>query len=138
MITDSLDVLKWIRRAQMDFDGAVRDAKLFRPPVEIVCYLCQQAAEKILKAYIIAQTRSRIKTHDLEYLLGKCLSYSADFDNLRNCCLRLNPYVTFARYPSDIEPTEHHMRQAVKDAGEVVDFAKSKLKELGYDYDPEQ
>jgi hypothetical protein len=56
MSTDSLDVEKWIRFAQMDFDSAVALAERFRPPIEVVSYLCQQSAEKILKAYNIANT----------------------------------------------------------------------------------
>jgi HEPN domain-containing protein len=63
MNIDSLDVKKWIRFAQMDFDSAVTLAEKFRPPLETVCYHCQQAAEKILKAYIIAKTNALAKKH---------------------------------------------------------------------------
>jgi len=50
MAADSLDVKKWIRRAQMDFDSAAKLIETrFEPPIEVVCYLCQQSAEKILK-----------------------------------------------------------------------------------------
>jgi len=84
MATDSLDVKKWIRFAQMDFDGASTLAKSrFRPPLELVCYLCQQASEKILKAYTIAKTNTRERTHMLEDLLKECARYSADFNNLK-------------------------------------------------------
>jgi hypothetical protein len=36
MSTDSLDVEKWIRFAQMDFDSAVALAERFRPPIEVL------------------------------------------------------------------------------------------------------
>jgi HEPN domain-containing protein len=131
-MADSLDVLKWIRRAQEDFDVATREAGRFRPPIETVCYLCQQCAEKILKAYTIAQTNTRTRTHELEELLNECIPYLADFENLRDNCSDLSPYMTVARYPAVIEPTEYHMKQALKDASRILEFTKSKLEKLGY------
>jgi len=59
---DSLDTIKWIRRAQMDIESASREAAIFRPP----------------------------------------------------------------------------MKQALQDASQIFDFTKSKLRELGYEYLPEQ
>jgi len=38
----------------------------------------------------------------------------------------------------DIEPTEYHMRKALKDAGAILEFTKSELKKLGYGHDLEQ
>ena len=42
--------------------------------------------------------------------------------------------MSIARYPADIEPTEYHMKQALKDASEILEFTKAKLKEIGYEY----
>jgi HEPN domain-containing protein len=138
MVKDSLDVKKWIRFAQMDYDDALTLAGRFRPSIEGTCYHCQQSAEKILKAYAIAMTNSRSKSHVLEDLLDDCVPYSADFDDLRDRCLELEPYTSLARYPSNIDITKYHMRQALKNAGVIIEFTKSKLKELGYEYVPEQ
>lgn len=133
MAADSLDVKKWIRRAQMDFDSAAKLIETrFEPPIEVVCYLCQQSAEKILKAYTIAKANTRTVSHKLEDLLDECASYTANFSELRNCCMNLSPYATLARYPSIIEPTERHMKQALKDAAEVLELTKSELKKLGH------
>jgi HEPN domain-containing protein len=132
MSTDSLDVEKWIRFAQMDFDSAVALAERFRPPIEVVSYLCQQSAEKILKAYTIANTNTLIKTHILKDLLKLSIQYCSDFDKLKVVCERLTPYITLARYPSNIELTEHDMKQAIKDAQDVLGFTKSKLTEMGF------
>jgi hypothetical protein len=70
-MVDTLDVDKWIRFAQNDFDLAVMASERFRPFIEGACYHCQQTAEKILKAYILAQTGSRTKTHDATKLKPK-------------------------------------------------------------------
>ena len=71
MNEDNLDVDKWIKYALADYNAALNMVHLHRPvPIEIVCYHCQQAAEKILKAYIIAKCATLTKTHDLVVLLN--------------------------------------------------------------------
>jgi HEPN domain-containing protein len=132
MSTDSFDVEKWIRFAQMDFDSAVTLAEKFRPPLEVVSYLCQQSAEKILKAYTIANTNTLTKTHILKDLLKVSIQHCPCFDKFRTVCERLTPYITLTRYPSNIELTEQDMRQALKDAQDVLEFTKSKLAEMGF------
>lgn len=117
----------------MDLDSAAKLLKTrFVPPIEVICYLCQQSAEKILKAYTIAKTNTRTASHKLEDLLDECAPYSAEFNTLRKCCLNLSPYATLARYPSVIEPTEQHMKQALKDAAKILALTKSELKKSGY------
>jgi HEPN domain-containing protein len=133
MNADSFDVNKWIHFAQMDFDSAVALSEKFRPPLEIVCYHCQQAAEKILKAYMIAKTNTLTKTHILVDLLNTCVQYSADFDNFRNVCIKLTAFIALTRYPSSIELTEQAMKNALKDAQDVLEFTKSKLAEMGFE-----
>jgi len=134
IITDSYDVNKWIHFAQMDLDSATALADRFRPPLEIVCYHCQQAAEKILKAYIIANTNAPPqKTHVLIDLLSVCIQYSVDFDNFKKICIKLTPYTTVTRYPSSMDLTEYAMKQALVDTQAVMEFTKSKLKEMGYE-----
>jgi len=137
---DSLDVKKWIRYAQNDYDSAVMLGGRFRPPIETVCYLCQQSAEKILKAYNIATENKLTKTHVLKDLLNKCEQYSADFSALMDSCAYLAPYVSLGRYPAEIDPTDYHMRQALKNAEKILEFTKSKLEELGFvsETDPPQ
>lgn len=137
MTDNSLDVKEWVRFALMDLDVALNEATRYRPPIEIICYHCQQSAEKMLKAYIIAQNTAFKKTHDLETLIEQCTQFSPDFNNIKSNCVMLSSYVSGARYPSEIELTEYEMKQAIKNAQQVLDFTKSKLKELGHEYKPE-
>jgi len=137
MIEYNIDVREWIRFALMDFDVALNEAKRYRPPIEIICYHCQQAAEKILKAYIIAQNNAFKKTHDLETLIEECRQFSPDFGNIKSNCVMLSSYVSGARYPSEIELTEYEMKQAIKNAQQILDFVKIKLKKHGHEYEPE-
>jgi hypothetical protein len=69
-------------------------------------------------------------------LLNHCQRHSPDFNILDVACLKLAPYITVTRYPTGIDITESHMKQALKHAKEILDFTMSKLKELGYEYNP--
>jgi HEPN domain-containing protein len=135
---DSLDPREWIRFAQNDLDMALMGAARFRPPIEGVCYSCHQSAEKILKAYIIANGDTHRKTHTLADLLNNCERYSPDFNALGVACLKLTPFATAARYQTDMDLIDNDMRQALKYAEQILDFTKAKLKELGYEYNPQQ
>jgi len=48
-------------------------------------------------------------------------------------CSALNEHITKSRYPSDKEITVEDMRDALKYAGEIMEFTKSKLKDMGYE-----
>jgi HEPN domain-containing protein len=50
---DSFCVQEWIRFAEMDLNSANILSNHYPQPVEIICYHCQQSAEKILKAFAI-------------------------------------------------------------------------------------
>jgi len=134
MDEDVLDVKRWIQYAQEDYDSAVAMAKAIGNPYSPrkVCYDCQQSAEKILKAYMIAKEGTRSKMHDLEKLLRMCEKHSSDFNGLETACLELDTYVTETRYPSDKNLTMDDMNDALKYAGEILEFTKSKLAEMGF------
>ncbi|MCL2407087.1 MAG: HEPN domain-containing protein [Defluviitaleaceae bacterium] len=133
-MTDSLDVNEWIRYAQMDYDAAKNMALLFNPvPLEIVCYHCQQGAEKILKAYAIAKNEPLVKTHNLKVIIEQCLKHDETFNLLAKNCLSLNGYSVISRYPiGEDAVTEQDMNIALKHASEVMGFTKEKLNRLGY------
>ena len=43
---DSKDILLWFDFADSDLEAAKHLLTLYRPCIEIICYHCQQAAEK--------------------------------------------------------------------------------------------
>jgi HEPN domain-containing protein len=118
----------------MDYDAAKNMAALFNPvPLEIVCYHCQQAAEKILKAYSIAQGEPLIKTHDLRIIMTQCISHDESFNSLSVSCSALTDYAVITRYPiGEDSVTEHDMKTALRNAAEIMDFTKDKLERLGF------
>jgi HEPN domain-containing protein len=140
MTIDSMDVVLWIKYAQEDYTVAVAMSKAIGNPygARHACYLCQQSAEKILKAYTIAQGNTLNRTHNLDLLLDECVVHSVDFESLREICQPLTIYVSITRYPPLMEVDESDMKQALLYASRILEFTKAKLKELGYEYNPEQ
>jgi HEPN domain-containing protein len=63
---------KWRRFAAMDLNVAIHDTSFSPLPIEIVCYHCQQSAEKALKAILAYHEETILKTHDLKRLLDLC------------------------------------------------------------------
>jgi HEPN domain-containing protein len=133
-MSGSFDVEKWALFAQTDYDIAKRLAETHYPtPLAAICFHCQQSAEKILKAYAIAQNEKLIKTHDLNLVLDQCLNYDSRFEDYADACEILAEYAVASRYPSDEELiAEHDMKAALKNALEILKFTKARLAELGY------
>ena len=96
-------------------------------PLEIVCYLCQQSAEKILKAYILAKEGPLVKTHDLYALIEQCRNYDQQFTQILNKGNELTDYEALTRYPAYDAITEDDMHQALADAKDILEFTQTKL-----------
>ena len=62
-------VRKWLDRAQDDLESAQHLYSNYHPKkLEIICYLCQQATEKVLKAYLTQKDFAFPFTHDCRKL----------------------------------------------------------------------
>jgi len=64
-------VLQWLDKAAADFDAAEQlcaQGDRFR---EIIAFLCQQAVEKYLKAFLVRHQIEFPKTHDIAKLLDR-------------------------------------------------------------------
>ncbi len=125
------DVKEWIRFADMDVLSANHLNEIQYPkPLEIICYHCQQAAEKMLKALIIAHDGELQKTHDLG-LLADILSEFVTFpENVLNSADELTPYGVKIRYPQELNIKESHVTKALSNMKAVYDFVAEKIKEL--------
>ena len=65
-------VAEWLRVVEMDRTTAYHLFTTMHPkPLEIICFHCQQAAEKAIKALFILKEIEIIKIHDLMILLKK-------------------------------------------------------------------
>ena len=92
-------------------------------------YLCEQSAEKSLKAYLVFKKQSITKTHDLLMLLERCMQFDRDFGRLFDAADYLNPFSTKFRYPSEYNdvPGTADIELAVKHAQRIMNFVKRKI-----------
>ena len=81
---------------------AEREMATGAPAYHTICFLCQSAAEKYLKGYLVAQGWELEKTHDLVALLTRCTDYADRFAALREGGAVLNEYIVAGRYPGDV------------------------------------
>ena len=121
---DSGMTRKWFAFADRDLALAEHALTMHPQPYEIICYHCQQAAEKYLKGYLIFQgVDDPPRTHDLDVLCAACSEYDERFDELQRNCHVLAYYAVQPRYPHDIEITEAQMQNALRYANGIKDSA---------------
>lgn len=122
--------LRWLDIAGRDLGVARHLFELYRPmPLEIVCYHCQQCAEKALKAlYIYLGIPGGIpKTHDLSLLLDQMSGRVEITDAYYDMADQLTPYGTAARYPTNLYFDEHNAKRAIDAAGELLAWVKGQI-----------
>jgi HEPN domain-containing protein len=127
---DNKEGLKWFEYAANDFEAAKILSLQVQPKREIVCYHCQQCAEKMLKGYIASKNGKLQKTHDLVILCEACKDYDFDFEKIILHCSDLTIYSSEVRYPNILEIEQYHMQNAIRDANKIMEFIFSKLTEL--------
>jgi HEPN domain-containing protein len=93
---------EWLRFAEENLGVAQREMGHGSPAFRTVCFLCQSAAEKYLKGFLIAQGWTLEKIHDIVVLLGLCADYNQGFVPLLEGGAILNEYIVAGRYPGDL------------------------------------
>lgn len=93
---------EWLRYANENLRVAEYALTLPEPAWHTICFLCQSAAEKFLKAYLVAQGWKLQKTHDIVVLLRFCSDFDNAFAGLLQDGAILNEYITAGRYPGDL------------------------------------
>jgi HEPN domain-containing protein len=94
-------VSQWLAKAQEDLDVAKH---LMSPEVaypNAAAFHCQQAAEKLMKAVLVAHQVAFPKTHDLEELLRLVTTVDESLASALDDIGELNPYSVEYRYPGD-------------------------------------
>lgn len=123
----NIEVAEWFVYAERDKDTACFLQNMKPCPYEIICYHCQQSAEKYLKGYLISKGQSVIKTHDLAYLIQFCIKLDTSFEQIVSQCEDLTDYAITTRYPAPIELIESDMHKALLDCADISSFILNKL-----------
>lgn len=124
------EVKRWMEYAENDLAVAKHLFNTFHPkPLEIVCYHCQQAAEKAIKAvYIEREIPGGLpRKHDLSFLLEQMKHHAAVTETLLDHADELNAYGVVVRYPNEIRMDERKATLALGYAQDILAWAKENL-----------
>lgn len=119
---------QWYDMAVMDFGVAKHLDETYRPkPLEIICYHCQQAVERAIKALIMyyGGEGGLPKLHDLSFLLNQIKNKVCIEDRYYDYADALTPYGVSVRYPNELFLEERHVKEALEFSDEVLRWVQS-------------
>ncbi|MCL2800629.1 MAG: HEPN domain-containing protein [Treponema sp.] len=120
---------QWLDKANDDLRSAEYLSTMHHPtPDEVICFHCQQSAEKYLKGFLYLNNIEPPKIHDLEELLEMCIRINNTFSVLSSKLIVLTNYAVIPRYPNELEITSDDMKIALKYAREVQEFVLGIIK----------
>ena len=120
------DPREWLNRARSNLVRArQREAEVY---LEDLCFDAQQAAEKAIKAVLVARRIDFPYLHDLAHLLSLLKGAGEVVPEAVRDARKLTPYAVLTRYPGTVRPvTEREYERAVKIAEAVVGWAGEQL-----------
>lgn len=129
-------VTAWQRQAAHDLEDAALVAQAGRHA--LACFLCHQAAEKSVTAYLLARGAERVWGHALADLCEDALALDPSFDLIKTVAVLLDKHYLGARYPTSLPggvPAEAYeatdSARALEVAGDVRRFIDERLAALG-------
>jgi HEPN domain-containing protein len=131
-MSEEIEISKhWIAKAKNDLLDADNNLKAEETPFDTVCFHCQQAAEKFLKAYLVANNSPYPISHDLILILEKILPFDSSAEVLREDLALLMPYAVEIRYPDDwFMPTEEDAKEAREAVSRVMSWLQNAKAEI--------
>jgi len=120
------ETYQWIKLAGMDYGVAEHLYHTYYPkPYEIICYHCQQSAEKAIKAVIMADGAKggMPKLHDLSFLLNQIKNVVKVEEKYYDYADALTPYGVSIRYPNELFLEEKHAKEALRMSKEILEWA---------------
>jgi HEPN domain-containing protein len=98
-MVDRSIVEEWLAKAKEDFEFARVNLEEKKSFYAQICFHFQQAAEKYLKAYIVARELEFRKVHELTLLRKICMGEDPSFEQIKHACEFLNTFYVDTRYP---------------------------------------
>jgi HEPN domain-containing protein len=119
-------IKQWLVKANEDLLVVERLTENGIVAASSACFHCQQAVEKFLKAFLIANGVDIKRTHSIEYLLSECSDIDMDFSDIDP--KSLSDFGVDVRYPGDMYlPNEDETLEYKKLAIEIKEFVESKV-----------
>jgi HEPN domain-containing protein len=122
-------ILRWFKKAESDLKVAKHMLEVDEPPTDAICFHCQQALEKYLKAFLTFQDVRVKKIHDMEVLLNLCIERDKDFETLdKEKISSLSFFAVDVRYPEEFYmPTASEAKEYFDITLKVKGFVLKKL-----------
>lgn len=118
-------VKEWIQLAEMDYQTSIHlDKEMHPKPMEIICFHCQQAVEKMLKGVLMGYGVKIQRTHDLGLLAEQLQKFVHVSEEQIEMCDDLTPYGVKIRYPQELYIEEHHVAKALENTKKLYDWLR--------------
>ena len=127
-LEESLYPQDWFGKARQD----VRTVEILLREggdAEIAGFHLQQAVEKYLKGYLLAQGWELQRIHNLEVLLNEAVRFESEMERFRELCEEATDFYTLERYPffassgitsEDVSRLLPSLRQLIEQIEEMV------------------
>lgn len=116
-----------LRKAESDLENAVLCIAAGRA-LDTVGFHCQQAAERILKAYLTARGVDFPFIHNLEKLIDLCETCDSSFAEIKPTAGGLTPYAVDLRYDHEFWPGPATAQEAYEAALIIRDFVNARMR----------
>ena len=126
-------VRMWLDKANNDLTNAeiILASETEHLPLDTVCFHCQQAVEKFLKAYLVFHGKQFPFSHNLADLVAICMEVELAFAAIQRKAETLTPFAVEIRYPDDFYmPTRQEAEEAFTIATEIKEFIADRLDNL--------
>jgi HEPN domain-containing protein len=127
-----MEAQRWLKQAKAELNDAafLKDSGKFY----LALFLCQQSAEKALKAFIYSEEDEPVFSHSVAFLLKLASSLDPEFQLLR-AAKRLDDYYIPTRYPnglpgetpSEYFDDENEVNNALELSRKIVDLSEKKI-----------
>lgn len=119
---------EWLDIGRNDFNFAQISFKELSSFYPQICFLCQQAAEKHLKGFLIYHQRKFPKIHDLTQLVKLCAKIDKSFLEFLDLADRLSQHYLTSRYPLIYQIAEKKdAEEALSAAEKIINFIMKKI-----------
>ena len=119
---------QWLGRAKSNLSRAASGKTAPDIVYEDLCFDCQQAAEKSLKALMVLNDIVPSPTHSLSLLVETLEKHTIDIPDDVKEAVALSYYAVTTRYPGRYEPVdEQEYQDALMMARQIVEWVESRF-----------
>lgn len=124
------EVLAWLRVAESD-GRAARLCLTRDPPLsDVAAFHCQQAAEKLLKGFLVQANTGFRRTHDLDALVASVVARFPAVEKLASPMRRWTAWGVAYRYPTETEPEPEPSAAELNVALDLIERLATHLRSL--------